>query len=175
MWPSARRLATPVRCDGRFRAPSSPCEAAASSRSWASVNSTEYSIRLRRRLARHHMSTETAAARRRCADRRHDGRIGRGHWSTHAQEGILITLMRPFYLTHRQLRPPFVNCLCMCTRSQISIAVLCGGGDAVAGGDGSGITGDANVRVSYQEGHRLVPPLAPVDQQAFPTVSCKSG
>src|SRR5271167_2357346 len=57
MRPSARSLATtlpaapPVRCDGRFRAPSSRCEAAARSRRWVSVSFTESSIRLRRRLA----------------------------------------------------------------------------------------------------------------------------
>jgi hypothetical protein len=55
--PPARSLATtfpaapPVRFDGRSRERSSRCEAAASSRSWVSVNFTESSIRLRRRLA----------------------------------------------------------------------------------------------------------------------------
>jgi hypothetical protein len=55
--PSVRSLATtlpaapPVRFDGRSRARSPRCEAAASSRRWVSVNFTESSIRLRRRLA----------------------------------------------------------------------------------------------------------------------------
>jgi hypothetical protein len=43
--------APPVSCDGRFKVPSSRCEAAASSRRWVLVDFTESSIQLRRRLA----------------------------------------------------------------------------------------------------------------------------